>query len=136
MRKLWGKPAIRWAAVVGWMALIFFLSGQSDLPDLTGGRFPDVQGILGHFTVYLVLAWLWGRALAGAGLPHPGGWAFVLTLLYALSDEFHQRFVPARLPSFFDLATDAVGAAVGLGLRRLVHRTWTAAAEAPRAAAD
>lgn len=122
MRKVWDKQVIRWAAVVAWMALIFVLSAQSQLPDLTGGRLPEAQSVLGHFTVYLVLAWLWRRALAGAGVARPGRWAFVLTLLYALTDEFHQAFVPQRLPSILDLVTDAAGVAVALGCRRVVRR--------------
>ena len=122
MRELWKKQALHWAALLAWMALIFALSAQSRLPDLTGGRLPGVQSVLGHFTVYLVLVWLWRRALAGAGVARPGRWAFVLTLLYALTDEFHQSFVPQRLPSILDLVTDAVGAAFGLGCRHVVRR--------------
>lgn len=125
MRKLWEKQAIRWAAVLAWMVLIFGLSAQSDLPDLTGGRLPGAQSVLGHFTVYLVLAWLWRRALAGAGVAQPGRWAFVLTLLYALTDEFHQAFVPGRMPSILDLVTDAAGAGFALGFRRVVRRTFS-----------
>lgn len=110
---------LRWAAVAAWMALIFFLSGQSRLPDLTGG-WPEIQDIVGHFVAYGVLALLWRWALSGAGVARPGRWAFVLTLLYGLSDEFHQSFVPGRHPDLFDILTDAAGAAsvlVWVGLR-------------------
>lgn len=104
---------LRWAALVGWMALIFFLSGQSRLPDLIGG-WPQFQDIAGHFVAYGVLALLWRWVLAGSGAAHPGRWAFVLTLLYGLSDEFHQSFVPGRYPDAFDILTDLFGASVGL----------------------
>lgn len=122
LRKLWNTQTARWAAVAAWMALIFYLSAQSRLPDFTRGQFPEVQSVVGHFTMYLVLAWLWRRALAGAGVPRSGRWAFVLTMLYALSDEFHQNFVPDRLPSGFDLATDAAGAAAALWFCRILQR--------------
>ncbi len=57
----------------------------------------------------------------GGGGGSAGRWAFVLTLLYALTDEFHQAFVPERLPSILDLVTDAAGAALVLGCRRIVR---------------
>jgi VanZ family protein len=34
-------------------------------------------------------------------------------VLYGVSDEWHQSFVPGRDPSWDDLATDAVGAVAG-----------------------
>ena len=40
-----------------WMGVIFYLSAQSRLPDLTQGR-PNLQDIAGHFLVYAVLALL------------------------------------------------------------------------------
>ncbi len=42
-------------------------------------------------------------------------WAFLLALLYAVSDEFHQSFVPGRHPSWVDaLVIDGSGAALML----------------------
>lgn len=115
-RLLRGQP-VRWAAVVAWMGLIFFLSAQSTLPDLSGGRV-ELQDVAGHFVVYAVLALLWRWALAGVGVRRPGTWALVLSVLYGLSDEFHQGFVPGRNPDILDLLTDAAGAAVALGVAR------------------
>lgn len=108
-----GRTWLRWAAVVAWMGLIFLLSGRSQLPDLIGG-WPGFQDVLGHFLAYGVLALLWRWALVGAGVARPGRWAFVLTVLYGLSDEFHQSFVPGRHPDIFDILTDAAGAAAAL----------------------
>ncbi|MCX7707278.1 MAG: VanZ family protein, partial [Anaerolineae bacterium] len=53
-------------------------------------------------------------ALAGSGVRRPGLWAFVLALLYAFSDEFHQSFVPGRHPDPLDILTDAAGAGAAL----------------------
>ncbi len=119
-----GRAWLRWSAVVAWMALIFFLSGQSTLPDLTGG-WPEIQDIVGHFAAYGVLALLWRWALAGAGVRRAGLWAFVAAVLYGISDEFHQSFVPGRHPDLFDILTDAAGAAVTLAVERWrVHRAF------------
>ena len=53
-----GASAAAWLAVVAWAALIFTLSAQSMLPDLTQGL-PDLQDIAGHLLAYAGLAfWL------------------------------------------------------------------------------
>lgn len=41
------------------------------------------------------------------------GLAFAFTVLYAISDELHQYFVPGRACMWQDVVIDAVGAAVG-----------------------
>ena len=102
----------RWLAVAGWMALIFFLSSQPQLPSA-----PDPWADLlfkkgAHFTVYAVLAVLFRRALP------EGRWiwalAWMFAVLYAASDEWHQSFVPGRHPQLTDVLIDACGAATGL----------------------
>ncbi|HJZ47588.1 MAG TPA: VanZ family protein [Roseiflexaceae bacterium] len=102
----------RWLAIAGWMALIFFLSSQPQLPSA-----PDPLADLifkkgAHFTAYAVLVMLFRRALP------PGRWAvalsWVLTVLYAASDEWHQSFVPGRHPQLTDVLIDASGAVAGL----------------------
>ncbi|MBS1518468.1 MAG: VanZ family protein [Bacteroidetes bacterium] len=40
--------------------------------------------------------------------------AFLFTVLYGVTDEFHQYFVPNRSCEFYDLLADAAGAAIGL----------------------
>ena len=39
---------------------------------------------------------------------------WLLAILYAASDEFHQSFVPGRGPSVIDVGIDAIGAGLGL----------------------
>jgi VanZ family protein len=106
------SPRARWLAVAGCMALIFFLSSQPQLPSP-----PDPLADLifqkgAHFTVYAVLAVLFRRALP----PSRSIWAlsWVLTVLYAASDEWHQSFVPGRHPQLTDVLIDACGALTGL----------------------
>lgn len=40
--------------------------------------------------------------------------AFILCFLYAMSDEYHQMFVPGRTSRFTDVIIDSTGALVGL----------------------
>ncbi len=77
----------------------------------------------GHVTEYAVLGVLFWWACACSqrgGASEPGrnwrklGAALLLATLYAASDEFHQRFVPTRSASGWDVLVDACGAALGL----------------------
>jgi VanZ family protein len=51
----------------------------------------------------------------------PALWAFAVALLYGLSDEFHQAFVPGRHPDPLDIVTDIAGAAAALLALRLLR---------------
>jgi VanZ family protein len=112
---------VRLAAVVAWMGVIFFLSSQSRLPDLSTSFSDALQDVLGHFVAYGALAVLAFWALEGFGAARPAVWALVVALLYGLSDEFHQAFVPGRHPDPFDIATDLAGAAAALLAVRLIR---------------
>ncbi len=101
-----------WLPLLGWMGLIFFLSAQPDLPNLGHGWLGWLFSSAAHTFVYGVLAVLWVRAL-GKGRRVRFA-AFVLAMLYALSDEFHQTFVPGRVADPWDLFCDALGATLAL----------------------
>ncbi|MDR2492010.1 MAG: VanZ family protein [Coriobacteriales bacterium] len=95
-----------------WAALIFFLSS------IEGGDYPPHPGFLNyvaHFCEYLVFGTLLTVALNG---PTRALWksaliALVVASVYAVSDEFHQFFVPGRQCDPIDWLTDTIGAAVG-----------------------
>ena len=106
----------RWLPVAAWMAFIFFLSAQPSLPSPEEDWLEELLNIAGHFTVYVVLALLVSRATAPDG--HVSKWRMILVIgwcaAYALSDEWHQSFVPRRDASAFDLAVDVLGVLGGL----------------------
>lgn len=104
----------RWLPVLAWMGFIFFLSAQPHLPNPAHGWLAEALSLGAHATVFGVLAVLWQRALGRQ--PHAWLMALGLTLLYALSDEFHQAFVPGRHPDPWDLLCDGLGAGLGLVL--------------------
>ena len=112
LHPVFGSPLARWLAVAGWMALIFFLSSQPRLPSLPDSWADFLFKKGAHFTVYAVLVVLFRRALP------PGRWiwarSWILAMLYAASDEWHQSFVPGRHPQLTDVLIDACGAATGL----------------------
>lgn len=47
--------------------------------------------------------------------------AVCLSILYAISDELHQRFTPGRTSTFMDVCFDAAGAILGLALWRFIR---------------
>src|SRR5699024_9669514 len=71
-----------------------------------------------HFTAYLLLGMLVLHALRK---PSRKGCtvAFLISLLYAISDEFHQLFVPGRSGEIRDVVIDSMGAATGIGVYML-----------------
>jgi VanZ like family len=100
-----------WGPVLAQMALIFVASSIPYVDALPGG-FSDKTV---HFWVYGVLGLLVFRALAGGSMrgltwPHAGA-AILFAMLYGVSDEFHQAFVPGRTPDVRDVAADTLGAA-------------------------
>jgi VanZ family protein len=101
-------------AAIAWMSLIFALSHRSTLPTPKG--LVNLTSITGHFTVYFVLAVLLWWVLGLFSLSSSGRYltAWVLAVLYGISDEWHQSFIPGRYPDVLDVITDGIGAACGL----------------------
>lgn len=130
-----------WFLLIVWMGIIFFMSTDSfSFPQTSKYVVPLLHAIfpffslrtihsihvflrkLGHFTEYAILSWLWFRTLQARDLT----WstrsaliAFLLSSLYAATDEFHQSFVPSRGPSLIDVGIDSAGAAFSLLCLRL-----------------
>jgi VanZ family protein len=105
----------RWALVVLWMSVIFYLSSRSTLP-MPKGILANLESIAGHFAVYAVLALLVNYALSETSISSVRRmtYAFVFAVVYGVTDEFHQSFVPGRDAALFDLAIDALGAFAAL----------------------
>ena len=107
-----------WLPPLALMAVIFYLTHQPHLS--TGLGIVDLVGRkVVHAGEYALLCALWWRALR----PAAGGRAalvasLTVSIVYAVSDEVHQSFVPGRTGTPIDVAIDAVGA----GLAALVIR--------------
>jgi VanZ family protein len=99
----------RWLPVLAWAGVIFAFSS---IPSLSThlGTWDYVLRKLAHTTEYAILAVLLARATGSYA------WAFVLTVAYAGTDEFHQTFVRGRHGSPIDVGIDAAGALAGLAL--------------------
>lgn len=98
-----------WLGVVAWAALLFWQSASTGDGGLLE-RLPPGSDKLAHALAYLVLGAL-GSLATGS---RPAG--ALLAVLYGISDEIHQSFVPGRFPDLWDLVADSVGALVGAWL--------------------
>lgn len=67
----------------------------------------------GHFAGYALLAAAWVWALPGR-LSLRLALAAAISLLYAISDEYHQTFVDGRTGSADDVVIDSLGIATAL----------------------
>ena len=83
---------------------------------LFGQRLFFLLGPLGHAFNFAVLALLLAWALTTNDILSPEKFrlALIISVLYALSDEIHQIFVPTRTFQIRDLIVDAIGALLGL----------------------
>jgi VanZ family protein len=93
------------------MGMIFFFSHQ---PGHTL-HLPSIPGIdkIAHMLAYglLALTVLWFLGSAGpSGFLNPALKTVLFCLLFGVSDEFHQSFIPGRWVSVFDLLADLTGA--------------------------
>jgi VanZ family protein len=96
------------------MGLIFLFSS------IPGDEFPSWTGVIdlvvsksGHMIGYGILA---GTYLRGVGDSSSRGYrlAWAMAVVYGVSDELHQAFVPGRMNSIWDVGINAVGALLGL----------------------
>lgn len=108
---------LRWLPVIAVMAIIFALSSISGLRVSEDAQVDRPFRIVGHLGAYALLGGLLLLALAGLERPSPrqAGIAWGIAVLYGLSDEVHQAFVPDRTGQLDDLIVDAIGAGVGVG---------------------
>jgi VanZ family protein len=115
-----------WGPVLAYMALIFYSSSRPPPP-----LFRETPDYLLHLGGYFILGLLAVRAFGGGLPPREGSGAFLLgplfAVLYAVSDEWHQSFVPGREASGLDLLADAIGASLAAAMVSL--RWWGAAGD-------
>lgn len=110
---------VRFAPALALMGLIFYLSAQ---PDLSSGieGWDFLLRKLGHMAVFGTLfALLWWA------MPEQPLAAAVITVLYAVGDEWHQSFTEGRHGTPVDVFIDATGVLVAYLLISVRQRPRT-----------
>ncbi|HEX4668122.1 MAG TPA: VanZ family protein [Chthoniobacterales bacterium] len=131
-----------WLPVFLWMALMFV--GSTDLmsaehtsrflapflrwldPHISRATIAEIHLALrkaAHVMEYAILTGLLCRALRGMinGFWPRAAVAFLPAMIFAAADEFHQRFVPSRNGSIYDVLVDYGGAVLGILICRAIH---------------
>ena len=120
--------SVFWILTALCMAMIFIFSAQNGkesqaLSDDFSNKFlsflnniVDINVIrkFAHFFEYAALAFLSSTALFLTKKNYSCGWAFALSVIYSITDEVHQLFVPERAGRIFDVFVDSSGAAAGI----------------------
>jgi VanZ family protein len=77
-----------------------------------------------HVAEYFMLGLLVMNAMKTSNVPRHKAFTLSLAIciLYALSDEIHQYFVPGREAQISDVLIDSLGALAGIGIRPLIKR--------------
>lgn len=134
-----------WILVISWMFFLFTMSSKvrEDSNDLSKGitqkivkviekvypdfdvdvnRFNHIIRKNAHFFGYLLLGILASQVLRFSGVKGFKLFAFslIFCVLYAISDEIHQYFVPGRGPQVRDVIIDGAGSTVGIGFNFLM----------------
>ncbi len=118
----WGRRLLPWVPVLAVMAVIFVLSSQSGLKVSEDPAVEKPIRATGHLLAYAALAGTSLVALSWGRRPRLRDAAIALgiSVLYGISDEFHQSLVPTRMGRLDDVVTDTIGALIGIGIAWLV----------------
>lgn len=124
------KKFVYFIPVILWMCFIFYMSQQtgSDSSSMSNSvleiviRFiPIPEDILtmlirksAHMFEYFVLFILLFIAYYKSQSKYRYLTSYIITVLYACSDEIHQLFIPGRQAAIFDVMIDSFGALIGL----------------------
>lgn len=141
------KTIFSWLLVILWMILIFYLSHQpvkqsnnlskeitkvivetveKIVPDkeFNLSRFNHLLRKNAHFFSYLILGMLLLNSLKNSGIESYKAIYIALgvSILYAISDEVHQLYVPGRGGQVKDVIIDSLGASLGIIIYKGLYR--------------
>ena len=114
----------RWGPIIIWAGVIFTFSSISTLPKAEIIWWDFILKKSAHIIEYAIFFLLLIRALNPTSpkklMPQSvksKTWliAFVVAILYALTDEYHQSFVPGRTAKLTDVGFDIIGAILSQG---------------------
>ena len=132
------KIIISWILLALWMAFIFYMSSCNGnvSSDQSGTIAYVLHNILGinysdklifiirkcaHVSEFFILSILVINLVSKYNVKHIYFISFIVCVLYASSDEFHQLFVPGRSGLVTDVLIDLIGVVLGLLLVFLIR---------------
>ena len=130
------KKIISIVLVILWMSLIFIMSSFDATESSNQSGFivniissilniSDINTLsfiirkLAHFTEYLILGLFVYNMIKNCN--QKTYIAILICILYALSDEIHQIFVPGREFKLLDITIDSIGSITGIFIFRVIQ---------------
>ena len=131
-----------------WMILIFVLSAQTapESAELSGGLLDKILNIFNkklsdydvfiidfmqfiirksaHTFLYIVLSILVLVELSLFNVKREIIFTSIISVLYAISDEIHQYFVPGRSGEIRDVIVDTIGVVIGIIIVKIVRKMY------------
>jgi VanZ family protein len=127
------KKSVFWGSLAVILCIIIFLftaspsstgaHTQSVIEKITGMKASQAHTLnfiirkMTHLSIFGLLAVC--LTLAFTKKPYYNAW--ILTTMYAATDEYHQSFMPGRTSSYYDVLLDSCGAIVAILIVRLVR---------------
>lgn len=99
---------------------VLFVDGFEDLTEELQkeiiGNYQDVVRTMAHFCIFGALGFFAALSLTSFNVMAGKNLAFSLPfcVLYAVSDEIHQYYVPGRAFQFYDIVIDSLGSLLGI----------------------
>lgn len=118
IRRIAENPWFWRAATLAWCGVIFW---GSSLP---GSEVPGRFGPFGHFGEYAILAGLVMAAVKPLPIIRRAVIALIFVAVFAVTDEYHQSFVPSRDPDPVDWIVDIAGAVAGVSAYSVVAKRF------------
>jgi VanZ family protein len=118
-----------WLPVAVWMGIIFFFSSRPRIPVSESYTISFVIFKTLHLIEYSLLYILLYRAMRNSGSKIQAKFTFqalLVAILYAVTDEIHQVFVPTREGRLRDVAIDSIGISV------TAYYIWKLLPQAPK----
>ncbi len=109
---------------LAWMGMIFYLSSIGHYPvNLSREGYQLVSSIV-HLILYIALAGLWFLAFYYNGLGKRKALiiAFLISIVYGVTDEWHQSFVVGREAHLSDWLLDFFGSIIGVLIGSLKNK--------------
>ena len=103
-----------WIALVISLAIAVFIFYISSLTfGSGGGNGSNLKAMTYHVFIYLLFSFFLCVALVKGKYPKLVFFALLISVIYGISDEIHQFFVPGRYLSGFDIFLDSLGTLAG-----------------------
>lgn len=139
------KKKLAWILLILWMFIIFYLSNQNAL--VSGGEsgrtlrfilnlfhFSNVDDIINvihnpmreamHAFEYFILGILIFNVIRFYNVKKNIIFCLCFCVLYSLSDEVHQIFIPGRTFQFIDLFLDFIGSLLGIYFFNIIYKSF------------